>query len=118
MTSNPAEQCPEREPEPFEALEIQVVEDHPELSALIAEELADLITTLETALLVAIQALCDSASELIAAIGEACGQRTDDVLKIGCSSPREWHLYKHAKRYRIRKKYMNRFIRRIQEEQV
>lgn len=36
---------------------------------------------------------------------------TDDVLR-AYASPKEWRVYKHTKKRRIKKKYRDRFIRR------
>ena len=39
----------------------------------------------------------------------------DRELFAVCDNPKHWHLYKHAKKYRVRKKYYNRFMRQLEK---
>ena len=38
-----------------------------------------------------------------------------EVMLRSVATPKEWHMMKHAKRWRIRRKYRNRLARRLAE---
>lgn len=62
-----------------------------------------------------VAAISNLVNDTIPRLMAALAPYTDEELRKGCNSPKEWHLYKHAKKFRTRKKYMNRFIRRNQK---
>lgn len=66
----------------------------------------------------ALMAFVRSTAEAVGALVSVAAKYaypTDDRLK-GVATGKEWHLMKHAKKYRTRKKYRNRLTKRIQCE--
>lgn len=56
--------------------------------------------------------------EALKPVIEAVAARLSDFYEVmlrSVATPKEWHTMKHAKRWRIRKKYRNRLARRLAE---
>ena len=41
---------------------------------------------------------------------------SDAMLAAACDNPKHWHLYKHSKKLRVRKKYRNELKRLVDEK--
>lgn len=97
----PGEQPPESVSltDPMPPLEVTVNESA-------AEKLAQLAGTLSPFMKWAEEAM----KAVARAIGDYAAQCTDHIMREYNDNPRWWHLYKHSKKARIRKKYRKRLM--------
>ena len=60
------------------------------------------------------KALLEALKPVIEAVAARLSDFYEAMLR-SVATPKEWHMMKHAKRWRIRKKYRNRLARRLAE---
>lgn len=92
--------------------------ENPEPSNL-AKEAAEILQPIADAMAAIIKALAPVFKEIAEAICEAAKRIAErfselwDALLRSVATRKEWHLYKHAKKKRTRKKYKNRLTKRL-----
>ena len=79
------------------------------------EKMTAVIEAFTAAIPVFINALREAA-EGIVRLARQFGIGMDEQMK-AVAAPKEWHLLNHAKKARTRKKYRNRLLRRLREQE-
>ena len=86
-----------------------------EAVAFVNEKMPGIIEAFTAAIPVIVNALA-RAAEGIATLANKYGIGLEKRMK-RVATPKEWHLMNHAKKARTRKKYRNRLIRRLREQE-
>lgn len=86
-----------------------------ELTAFANEKLPSFLNAIVDALPAFVNALREVADG-IARLARQLGIGMDEQMK-AVATPKEWNLMNHAKRARTRKKYRNRLLRRLREQE-
>ena len=60
-----------------------------------------------------IERIVEAFRKLAGAVRKIWDKIVDTLLRIVNDNPKWWHLYKHAKKYRTRKKYRNRLMQQL-----
>lgn len=123
-----AERYPDANPDTIAAGVAKLVKESPELADVdklrwaldvmerVTASVARIMDEVMPKLVEAFKCIADTftsfANDAIPRLMAALAPYSDAELRKGCNSPKEWYLFKHAKKFRTRKKYMNRFIKR------
>jgi hypothetical protein len=81
------------------------------------EKMAEIVRKVYERILEVFRQVAEAASKisinLVNAINKTAGNIMDALLFGANDNPKWWHLYKHAKKYRTRKKYRRRLMQQL-----
>lgn len=102
----------ERQTNALTTPEISNVLTTPEISPETVERFKEAFAQAAKITLSAIMEVWDALAPAVKAILECIGRWSEEPLRMVATS-KEWHIYKHTKKKRIREKYKKRFKRRL-----
>ena len=85
-----------------------------EAVAILNEKLLAVINAITAAIPTIVSAMRETVENIIRLAKQF---RIDEELLRAVATPKEWHLMNHARKTRTRKKYRNRLIRRLREQE-
>lgn len=106
--------------EPANPDDVTIPPELPELTFTLAAEsaaaIAECIKSASDKARQALQQLADGITKAAAAAAEAASNLVEASLYTANDNPRWWHLYKHAKKARTRKKYRRLLMKQLLEQ--
>ena len=88
----------------------------PEQAAAIVESLKPTIEKIKQAFRQIGEQLTQTFKKIVVAARKSADEYMDNLLYCANDNPRWWHLYKHAKKWRTRKKYRNKLMQQLRRK--